>query len=335
LDVSLRANAAHLNPAVIIGKTDTLHCMELRHLRYFCAVAENQGFSRTARTLHISQSAISEQIADLEREVAVPLLLRGHDKVRLTPHGEIFFAEAKKVLAGAAYAVEMAQRSFRGESGTLRIGFFNGGTGWLVPKLIKDFRRRHPGVRVSLLEMIPSLQSKALLSGTLDIGFTRPLDSAFAGQLRSELLYLDPIVAVLPKGHKLARGPVDLRALAGERFVFVARETSSSLFDKIISLCSDAGFSPEIVATGSVWSSVVLLVQAGEGIALLPSNLQQLGSSDLAFCPLTASGASIELVMAWPATGEGAIQSAFLDLARDARERMNASRGAPRRVTRQ
>src|ERR1700691_2251404 len=97
--------------------------MELRHLRYFCAVAENRGFSRTARALHVSQSAISEQIADLEREVGAPLLLRGRQKVGLTPHGEVFLAEARKVLAGADYAVEMAQRSYRGEVGTLRIGF--------------------------------------------------------------------------------------------------------------------------------------------------------------------------------------------------------------------
>src|SRR5215475_649278 len=99
--------------------------MELRHLRYFCAVAEHLGFSRTARALHVSQSAISEQIADLEQEVGAPLLVRGSHKIRLTPHGEVFLAEAKKVLAGAEYAVEMAQRSLRGEIGTLHIGFFN------------------------------------------------------------------------------------------------------------------------------------------------------------------------------------------------------------------
>lgn len=296
--------------------------MELRHLRYFCAVAENRGFSRAARLLHVSQSAISEQIADLEKEIGVPLLLRGRRTAGLTPHGEMFLDEAKKVLAGAAYAVEMAQRSYRGEEGTLRIGFFNGGTGTLAPWLIRDFRRRHPGVRVSLTELIPSLQSQALMDGTLDIGFTRPLDREFREHLRTELLYSDPIVAVLPKSHRLAPGPVDLRDLAGERFVVVARETSSSLFDKIVSLCAQAGFSPRIVATGSVWSSVVLLVQAGEGIALLPSNLQQKGSSDLAFCPLTARGASIELVIAWSAAREGAIQKAFLELARETRQKL-------------
>jgi DNA-binding transcriptional LysR family regulator len=296
--------------------------MELRHLRYFSAVAANQGFSRTARALHVSQSAISEQISDLEREIGVDLLVRGRQKTRLTPHGEVFLTEAKKVLAAADNAVDMARRSSRGEIGTLTIGFFNGGTGAEVPSVIKTFRRRHPGVRVSVVEMIPSEQSDALVSGMIDVGFTRPLEPPFDQLLRSELLYPDPLIAVLSRDHPLARGPVDLRKLAHERFVMVARETSAALFNKIVALCAESGFSPHVVATGVVWSSVVLLVQAGEGIAILPSNLQQRGAfRDLAFCPLTNRGASIGLMMAWSPQHESTVQKAFLDLVRDYRRR--------------
>lgn len=125
--------------------------MELRHLRYFCAVAENQGFSRTARALHISQSAISEQISSLEKELDVPLLIRGHPKVALTPHGEIFLREAKKVLRDADHAVEMARRSVRGEIGTLTIGFFTGGTGTFVPAMIRSFRNHFVVLRSRIL----------------------------------------------------------------------------------------------------------------------------------------------------------------------------------------
>ena len=296
--------------------------MELRHLRYFCAVAENQGFSRSARALHVSQSAISEQISDLEREIGVALLDRGRQKTTLTPHGEVFWAEAKKVLAAADQAVETAQRSARGEIGTLTIGFFNGGTGAEVPNVIRTFRRRHPGVRVSVVEMIPSEQSKALIDGALDVGFTRPLEPPFDQLLHSELMYLDPLIAALPKEHPLARGPLDLRELARERFVLVARDTSQSLFGKIMALCAEAGFSPQIAGTGVVWSSVVMLVQAGEGIAILPSNFQQRGSfRDLVFCPLTNRGASIGLVMAWSPRRESPVQKAFLDLVREYRRR--------------
>jgi DNA-binding transcriptional LysR family regulator len=295
--------------------------MELRHLRYFLAVAENHGFSRGARLLHVSQSAISEQIADLEREMGVPLLSRGRQTIGLTPHGEIFLEEARKVLSAADRAVEMAQRSARGEIGALSLGFFTGGTGTLIPSLIRNFRRRRPGVHVSILEMIPSRQSEALLSGTLDVGFTRPLDPPFDRLLRSEVLYPDSLIAVLPRGHRSAGGPVDLRALAGEQFVLIARETSPALFDRIIACCLTAGFSPQIAATAGVWSSVVLLVQAGTGIAILPSNLQQGGLRDLAFCPLTNRGASIDLVMAWSPERDLPIRNEFLDLARAHRDR--------------
>src|SRR5579863_2247666 len=107
--------------------------MELRHLRYFCAVAEHHGFSSSARALHVSQSAISEQISDLEHEIGVALLVRGQKETRLTEQGEIFLTEAKKVLAAADLAVDMVRRSARGESGMLRIGFFHGGNSPDIP----------------------------------------------------------------------------------------------------------------------------------------------------------------------------------------------------------
>ena len=294
--------------------------MELRHLRYFCAVAANQGFSRSARELHVSQSAISEQIADLELEIGTPLLARGQQKTRLTMPGEVFYNEAKKVLAAADHAVETARRAASGEIGTLNIGFFNGGTGPHVPAIIKDFRRLNPGVRVGVADVLPGLQSTALIAGTLDVGFTRPLETPFDQQLRSELLYHDPLVAVFPKDHPRARGPVNLKSLARERFVLVARESSPSLFGKILALCSEAGFSPQIVTTAAVWASVALLVEAGEGIAILPSNLQHGASKNLAFCPLTNPGAAIGLLVAWSPQREGPVLKSFLNLVREYRK---------------
>jgi DNA-binding transcriptional LysR family regulator len=299
--------------------------VELRHLRYFCAVAEHHGFSSSARALHVSQSAISEQISDLEEEIGVSLVIRGQQKTRLTSEGEVFLGEAKKVLAAADHAVETARRSARGEIGTLNIGFFNGGTGADVPAIIKDFRRLYPGVRVSVLDMVPGLQSKALIEGTLDVGFTRPLETPFDQLLRSELLYLDPLVAVFPKDHPQTFSAVNLKSLARERFVLVARESSPSLFGKILALCSRSGFSPEIVATGVAWASVVLLVEAGEGIAILPSNLQRGASKNLRFCPLTNRGAAIGLMMAWSPQREGPVLQAFVKLVREYRSRSPAA----------
>jgi DNA-binding transcriptional LysR family regulator len=290
--------------------------MELRHLRYFCAVAEHRGFSSSARVLHVSQSAISEQISDLEREIGIKLLVRGQQKVRLTEQGEVFLAEAKKVLSAAAQAVDMAQRSARGEAGTLKIGFFHGGTSADVPAIIKNFRQLHPGVRVSVHDLYPGPQTKALIEGTIDVGFTRPIEMPFDQLLRSELLYWDPIMAVLPKGHPLGGGPLDLKTLARERFVLVQQESAPSLYGKVLALCSQSGFAPQVISTGSAWASVTMLVEAGEGIAILPGNVQPSASKNLMFCPLTNRGAAIALVMAWSKERENPVLKAFLDLVR-------------------
>jgi DNA-binding transcriptional LysR family regulator len=300
--------------------------MELRHLRYFCAVAEHGGFSSSARVLHVAQSAISEQISDLEREVGVKLLDRRQQKVRLTGQGEVFLIEAKKVLAAADHAVDMAQRSGRGEIGTLKIGFFPAGTGPDVPAIIKNFRRLYPGVRVSVHDLYPGQQTRALLDGVIDVGFTRPVETPLDQLVWSELLYWDPMMAVFPKDHPLGRGRVDLKSLAREPFVMVAQESSPSLFGKILALCSQAGFSPHIVSTGAVWASVTMLVEAGEGIAILPGNVEQAASKNLVFRPLTNRGAAIELVMAWSRERESPVLKAFLDLVRAYRNWPNSNR---------
>lgn len=273
--------------------------MELRHLRYLVAVAEQGSFSAASRVLNVAQSAISEQLADLEREIGVPLFVRSPRKTTLTKPGELFLKEAYRVLAAANHAVEVAQRAHRGEAGTLRIGFFAGGMGVNFPRLIREFRRLHPGVQLSLVEMTSPQQWPALIDGRIDVGFTRRVEPEFRSELRSELIQQDPIVAILPKNHPAAPGPVDLKDLAHESFVLSSRETSPAVFDKVIELCSEAGFSPRIASISTVWSSVVLMVQAGEGISLLPLNQQQHRTRDLAFCPLKAKNAFVEFVMVW------------------------------------
>jgi DNA-binding transcriptional LysR family regulator len=291
--------------------------MELRHLRYFCAVADWHGFNRAARALHISQSAISEQIVDLEEEIGVPLLNRTQRRLNLTPAGEIFLEEARKVLAAADRAVDLAQRSMRGEIGSLTVGFLVWGTGAYFPGIIRGFRNLHPGIHLSLMEMLPIAQAEALLNGSIDIAFTRPLEAPYDRQLRSEMLYMDPLIAVLPADHPLAHKPLQLQTLADEPFVVCDRSISPTLFDKITWLCAQAGFSPRITQTSNVLSSVLTLVQAGEGVSLIPSSLQHLRFKDLAFCPLAGPVGAVELVMAWSPEREGAVQKAFLDFIRN------------------
>lgn len=302
--------------------------MDLRHLRYFCAIAEWEGFNRAARALHVSQSAISEQILDLEKEIGVPLLNRSHHRISLTAPGETFLEEAKKVLAAADRAVDLAQRTHRGEIGSLSIGFLVWGTGVFFPKLIREFRRRHSGVRLRLLEMVPADQSEALLKGSIDIAFTRPLQPPYNSQLTSELLYLDPLLAVLPADHPLAPGPIAIEALANENFVLSERALSPTLFDKITSVCVHAGFTPRITQTSNLLSSVLTLVQAGEGVTLIPASLRHMRFTDLAFCPLTTHTESVELVMAWCPERANTMRGVFLNFVRERKQMIERTVGA-------
>jgi len=297
--------------------------MELRHLRYFAAVADNGGFARAARLLHVSQSAISEQVRDLEEELGVPLFDRTNRRVVLTEHGSQFLDDARGVLAAAAKAVANIQKSLRGEIGTLNVGFFVGGTGTFFPAIIKEFRSRFPAVRVSLVELAPGMQRHALQSGVIDVGFTRPAPHASAPLIRSEHFKTEPLYAVLPKSHPLAaRDHVFIRELAAETFILNKPVDGHAVFDKVFALCADAGFSPRIGSTATVSLGVLALVEAGEGVSILPEASRILSSEQLAFIPLADPAASIDLVIAWAAERESPVLNAFLELARARRKNL-------------
>jgi DNA-binding transcriptional LysR family regulator len=291
--------------------------MELRPLRYLVAVAEQGSISAAARSLHVAQSAISEQLANLEYEIGVPLFTRRSRKTVLTAAGELFLEEARGILRSADQAIETARRAHRGDVGRLRVGFFAGGMGVDFPQLIQAFRKKAPDVQLSLLEMTPTHQWHALVNGSIDIGFTRRLEPEFHTLLNSEIIQQDPIVAILPKNHPCAPGPVNLKELANDPFIVSSRETSPAVFDKLIELCSEAGFSPRIASVCSVWSSVVLMVQAGEGVALLPLNQQQFVTDDLAFCALNSKNAFVEFVMAWSPERDNNLIQTFRKLAHE------------------
>ena len=299
--------------------------MELRHLRYLCAVADYGTFREASRHLHVSQSAISEQIADLEAELGGPLLERGQRATRLTAQGRIFVEEAKKTLAQAERAVDLARRSIAGQEGSLVIGFFLWGAGNFFASIIREYRRLHPQVRLTLAEMHAQMQVPALLDGRIDVGFTRPLEPPHDAVLRSELLLNDPVVAALPRDHPLAKGPVELSALAGERFVMCERTVTPVLFDAILTLCSVAGFTPEIVNSSSSWPGVLTLVASGEGVALVPAGVQHFRMPGIVFQELQPRTTHVGLSLAWNPRNEGKVVRDFLKLVRANKDRIRKS----------
>lgn len=301
--------------------------MELRHLRYFCAVADSGTFSKASQELHISQSAISEQIADLEHEIGGPLLDRTQRRARLTPQGELFLAEARKTLLASERAIDLTRRSLKGEIGTLAVGFFLWGAGGFFARLIREYRKLNPQIRLSLYEMHTWAQMDALLAGKIDIGFTRPLEAPFDRSLCAELLYSDPVVVALPIDYPLAGESIPISALAGEPFVMCERSVTPALFDGILGLCSKAGYSPHIVNTSTSWPGVLTLVESGEGIAMVPSGVRYLRTPGVTFATIEPETTHIGISIAWNPENENPIQRDFLRLVRANKERIRESGG--------
>jgi DNA-binding transcriptional LysR family regulator len=270
----------------------------------------------------VAQSAISGQIRDLEEELGVPLFDRAKRQIRLTYHGERFLKDARNVLASADSAVANVQRSLRGEIGTLTIGFGLYSAGTFFSAIIKEFKRRFQDVQVSLEEMTPVMHHKALQAGTIDVAFTRPVQPLDAENLRFKHFHSEPIYAVMPKSHPLAKKrSILIRELANERFILNDRNQSPVTFDKIISLCREAGFSPRIAATSTAATGMIALVEAGEGVALLAQGAAVLRGNELVLVPLADRTAFIDLVIAWSPQHENPVLHSFLELAVKKRKR--------------
>ncbi|HEY1950661.1 MAG TPA: LysR substrate-binding domain-containing protein [Bryobacteraceae bacterium] len=291
--------------------------MELRHLRYFCAVAERQSFTQAARHLHVSQSGLSGQVRDLEKEIGVTLLQRNQRQVSLTPEGAVFLREAREILAHSERAVEMAVRASQGQYGKLSVGLCGPATSPFLPGLIRGFRKLQPGVTVALKDMDPARQPAALAEGIIDVGFTRSVPAEFRKILSSEIFFREPLIAALPKGHPLANEPaIRLAQLATEPFVLNAREGAPELFDAIIGFCKKAKFSPRVVDSPSLWQTVLTLVEAGEGVSLIPACVKQLRSNGVVFQMFSDRCRLLDVVLAWRQEEPSAIRDGFLRLLR-------------------
>jgi DNA-binding transcriptional LysR family regulator len=250
--------------------------MELRHLRYFLAVAEEGNFTRAAARVGIGQPPLSQQIQALEKELGTALFVRTPQGARLTDAGEAFLVEVRRVLVDVDRAADTARRAARGESGRLRLGFtasaaFNP----VVPGLIRDYRRAWPAVELALEETNTAGLLSALLEGRLDAAFIR-----YSANTPAELRLLkfpdEPMKIAVPAAHPLAaRDSAPLSALAGEPFILFPRSFGNSLYDEILHVCRQAGFSLAITQEAPQMSSIVNLVAAELGVSVVPASTVQ------------------------------------------------------------
>ncbi len=281
--------------------------MELRHLRYFVAVAEELHFGRAAERLHIAQPPLSRQIRDLEREVGTPLFERIPRGVELTAAGRAFLPEARLTLAQAERAQRTAQRAARGEIGRLRVGFVEAATySGILPDVLGFFRMHLPNIGLSLFEMDSLQQGEALRDGRVDLGILHSPPADAEQWLRMEPVYSDPLVAAIPHTHRLAAGTgrarlarLALPEIAAEPFVLVPRSVNPSLYDSIIARCRSAGFSPTVVQEATGWHTLVGLVAAGVGLSFVPRSLAQLQRPGVAYRPLRDLGVELPMWAVW------------------------------------
>jgi DNA-binding transcriptional LysR family regulator len=291
--------------------------MELRHLRYFVAVAEELSFTRAAERLHIGQPPLSQQIQALEAEIGATLLDRSRRWVRLTEAGRLFLEDARRILALSAGAAETARRAQRGEAGELRIGFTRSIPYTPVfPAIINAYRKQFPQVSLRLREMTTMQQAAALAGNALDLGFLRPLDEESLEGLALTVLTRDGFAAVLPADHRLAgKTPIAIGDLRGEDFVMFPYDDGTTLTPRIVSLCREAGFEPKLMMEAREAAAILGLVAAGCGVSVLPAVLGSMGIQGVCFRPVKDQAVAANLALASRRGDSSALVKAFLGIA--------------------
>jgi DNA-binding transcriptional LysR family regulator len=286
--------------------------VELRHLRYFVAVAEELHFGHAAHRLGIVQPALSKQIVALERELGVKLFIRSKRNVSITEAGQALYFEARDILQRVDHATDSAKLTDSGALGSLAIGFIGPAMGNILPSLVRAHRSRVPGMHFRLHEMTSGPMIQQVRDGILDAGFIRPFGHDDALEIKT--VWSEPFAIAMVDDHRLAqRDVVDLADAADETFVLVSREGSPGLFDVCLALCQSYGFSPLEIQEGNTGGAMFGMVAAGLGVTLVPMSAAVVPWPGVAFRPLTRSEPQLALAVAYRRDNRSAALSSFLE----------------------
>ena len=290
--------------------------MELRHLRYFLAVAEERNFTRAAGRLNIAQSPLSQQIRQLERDVGTELFTRTTRSVALTYAGEVFLQHARTLLVDADAAADDARKAAAGQLGSLSIGFTGSATYELLPTLVRAYADRYPGVTLEVhSDMVTPRQTEQLLDGRLSVGVLRP--PVTDPGLAVETIRHEPVVAILASRHPATvHRSIDLADLRDEWFISYPSNPPSTMYSIMRSACETAGFTPRIRQTVADSAALVALVAADMGIALVPASLRHLHINGATFRPIGTPALTTDLALAYRETDVSPLVRRFIDTAR-------------------
>ena len=293
--------------------------VELRHLRYFVAVAQLLHFGRAAEQLGITQPVLSDQIRRLEALLGVQLLYRTKRVVRLTEPGRIFLADALQILGQTNRAIATVRRAAQGKFGKLTIGYTGPALYTVLPEIVRTFRDRNPNVELTLYENCTPQQEAALLANDIQIGFLHPPIDA---PLSQQILWQEPMVVALPEDHELVGQPhLSVKELAHESFILFPRTVGPHLYSQIVSLCTQAGFTPKVVQEVTPQPTMVGLVAAGIGIAFVAASIQKISRPGVVYRQLQEDTPILQLAVAWKNEQQSPVLKSFLTVVNDWVER--------------
>ena len=284
--------------------------MELRQLRYFVAVAETLNFGRAATRLNMSQPPLSRQIKAFETELGTTLFARTSRGVRLSAAGGALLVEARRLLREADAIAAGAHALGRGEIGSVRLGFISTASYNVLPRVLPEFHRRRPGVRLHLQEATSDAQAAMLREGDLDVALVVP--PLFEADCEYRPLLREPLIAALPARRRWPRR-VPLATLASEPFILFPRKAGVGLYDLIVGFCRDAGFTPRIEQEAIQMPTIVGLVAAGMGVSLVPASLRQMRRTGVVYRPLAQTSPLMEVGLAWRNGAIDPAVTAFVD----------------------
>ncbi len=304
-----------VNPPLPFPPFTSIVCMELRHLRYFVMVASELHFGRAAERLHIAQPPLSQQIKQLENELGFELFRRTKRSVVLTEAGGVFLSEVEKIFLKLEQAIQIGQQASRGEVGKLVIGFVSSAAYNVLPDVLHKFRNDVPGVTLELHELTTDEQWKWLSDRQIDIGFVRPPIDEVA--FCTETVFREALIVALPEGHHLANQvDVAVDSLNKEQFILFPRCFSPGLYDAIISVCQQAGFSPIVAQEAIQMQTIVSLVAAQMGVAIVPASLQRLQRQGVVYKAMRESMPEVAINVIWRRGDMSATIQQFLEVVR-------------------
>ena len=274
--------------------------VEMRHIRYFLAVAEERHFTRAAAKVGIGQPPLSQQIKDLEAEIGTQLFHRLAHGAELTAAGEAFLEGIKEMPALAQRATKAAQRAARGETGSLRVGFTaSSAFNTVVPSAIRAFRRAYAGVELTLEEANTTRLVAGLQDGSFDVAFLRP-GGAESEAFQLRLLSEEPMMVALPARHPAAaQQEVELAILKDDPFLLFPRSIGPTLYDGIMGACREAGFEPKIGQLAPQIASIINFVAAELGVSIVPASMSQLQVSGVTYRPIAGQAPTARLALAY------------------------------------